>query len=248
MKYKAIIIDDEKNARILLEGMIKEYSEDIEIVDSCVNLQTGVKSIYKNKPDLVFLDIEMPGQSGLELLDYFNEGRVDFSIIFTTAYNQYAIQAFKLSAIDYLLKPIEPDALELALTIFKRHESKQDFKLLKDNLKEQSVPKIALPTAASIKFVELDKIMFLKGDGGYTHFYLNDGSTVMVSKTLKVYEDILKEQKSFFRCHKSYIVNVNYISDYAKSDGGFLVIKNNHKIGVSSEKVDELLNLMGTLN
>lgn len=248
MKYKAIIIDDEKNARILLEGMIKEYAADIEIVETCNNLQSGVVSIYKNKPHLVFLDIEMPGHSGLELLDFFKEDEVDFSIVFTTAYNQYAIQAFKLSAIDYLLKPIEPEALEKAIERFKKQETKQDFKLLKNNLNNNLSPKITLPTSTSIKFVDVKDIMYIKGDGGYSHFYLSDGSTVMVSKTLKVYEDVLKEQKAFFRCHKSFIVNVAFISDYVKSDGGYLIINKQHQIGVSSEKVAEVLELMGTLN
>ncbi len=248
MNYKAIIIDDEKNARILLEGMIIEYKPEIKIVDTCTNLQNGVISIYKNKPNLVFLDIEMPGQSGLELLNFFEDIEINFSIIFTTAYNQYAIQAFKLSAIDYLLKPIEPDALEAAIERFKKHENLQNYNLLKSNLANSNDLKLALPTASSIKFVSLNSILYIKGDGGYTHFFLNDGSTVMVSKTLKVYEDILKEEPGFFRCHKSFIVNVKYISDYVKSDGGYLVIKNNHEIGVSHEKVAELLKLMGTVN
>jgi two-component system LytT family response regulator len=248
MKHKAIIIDDEKNARILLEGMVKEYTPDIEIVDTCANLQSGVISIYKHKPKLVFLDIEMPGHSGLELLDFFEEKDVNFSVIFTTAYNQYAIQAFKLSAIDYLLKPIEPEDLENAVERFIKQESKQDFKLLKNNLNTGNSIKIALPTSNSIKFVEIETILFIKGDGGYSNFYLNDGSTVMVSKTLKVYEDILKEQKNFFRCHKSFIVNILHISDYVKADGGYLVINKVHQVGVSHEKVNELMGLLGTIN
>ncbi len=105
--YKAIIIDDEKMARTLLEGMLYEYHKDVEVVDSCKDLPTGVKSIRKHKPDLVFLDIEMPGHSGLELLDFFDEQEVNFSIIFLTAYNQYAINALRLSAVDYLVKPVD---------------------------------------------------------------------------------------------------------------------------------------------
>jgi two-component system, LytTR family, response regulator len=190
----------------------------------------------------------MPGHSGLELLDFFEEKDVDFSVIFTTAYNQYAIQAFKLSAIDYLLKPIEPEDLENAVERFIKQESKQDFKLLKNNLNTGNSIKIALPTSNSIKFVEIETILFIKGDGGYSHFYLNDGSTVMVSKTLKVYEDILKEQKNFFRCHKSFIVNILHISDYVKADGGYLVINKVHQVGVSHEKVNELMGLLGTIN
>jgi two-component system, LytTR family, response regulator len=124
MKHKAIIVDDEKMARILLQGMLEEFCPEIAVVDTCQDLPNAIKSIHKNKPDLVFLDIEMPGHSGLELLDFLDEDDINFSIIFTTAYNQYAIDAFKLSAIDYILKPIESEELENSVSRFIKHKSK----------------------------------------------------------------------------------------------------------------------------
>jgi two-component system LytT family response regulator len=136
--YKAIIIDDEEMARTLLQGMVAEYCNNVETVDLCKDLPTGVKAIRKHKPDIVFLDIEMPGHSGLELLDFFDENEINFSIIFVTAYNRYAIQAFKLSAVDYLLKPIEVDDLKNAMILFERNKNrnKATYSVLKENFKK----------------------------------------------------------------------------------------------------------------
>lgn len=248
MKYKVIIIDDEKNARNLLQGMLGEYVPDVEILEMCPDLQSGVKAIYKHKPDLVFLDIEMPGHSGLELLDFFETETIDFSIIFTTAYNEYAIQAFKLSAIDYLLKPIEPDALETAMELFRKKENKSDISALKENLKPGKPLKIALNTSGSIKFASLDDITYLKGEGAYTEFHFSDGTLLLVSRNLKYYEDAFAVQTHFFRCHKSYIVNLDFVSSYVKSDGGYILMKNGEQINISTEKIPEMMQLMSNLS
>jgi two-component system LytT family response regulator len=243
-KYKAIVIDDEKMARSLLSGMLEEFCPDIEVIASCEDLPTGVKAIRKLKPDLVLLDIEMPGHSGLELIDFFDEDEISFSIIFTTAYNNYAIQAFKLSAIDYLLKPIEPEELEKSIERFRRHNQKKDYSILKDNLDSSKPPKIAIYTTSSIKFVETEQILFLKADGAYTKLCLKDGSTVTASKGLKVFEEMLEENSNFFRCHKSFIVNINNVSDFVRSDGGYLLVDGKHRVSISTEKSEELLQLM----
>lgn len=244
--YKAIIIDDEEMARTLLFEMLKEYCIDIEVVDLCKDLPTGVKSIRKNKPDLVFLDIEMPGHSGLELLDFFDTDDTDFSIIFVTAYNRYAVQAFKLSAVDYLLKPIEAEDLKNSIELFKKNKAKhrEEYSILKENLKNPSTKKIALHTLSSINFVNTQDILFFQGDGSYTKVFLKDGRNITLSKGLKHFENILAEIHVFFRCHKSYIVNLEYITDYIKSDGGYLIIDKTHEIMVSSEKIDTLLKLL----
>jgi two-component system LytT family response regulator len=238
-KFKAVIIDDEEMARTLLQGMIAEYCDTITIVDLCKDLPTGVKSIRKNKPDLVFLDIEMPGHSGLELLDFFDESEIDFSIIFVTAYNRYAIQAFKLSAVDYLLKPIESDDLIEAINLFSKQRSKQNMSVLKENLSGRS-NKIALHNVSSISFIDLDLILFFKADGSYTEVFLKDGKTIVTSKSLKHFENVLSDNQQFYRCHKSYIVHLKYISEYIKSDGGSLKV-GSHEIGVSPDKISTLL-------
>ncbi len=246
-KIKAIIIDDEKMARVLLEVLIQENFNDVEIVDLCPNLAKGVVSIHKHKPDLVFLDIEMPGHSGLEIFDFFEEEEIDFSIIFTTAYNQYAVQAFKLSAIDYLLKPIEINDLEQAIERYKKHH-KKDYSILKENLANPNAQKLALNTLNSVKFVEMDQILFLKAEGAYTDITFLDGKTLTISKGLKKFEEILGENKSFYRCHKSFIININYITEHVKSEGGYLVLKDQYQISLSSEKITELYTLMNWLN
>ncbi len=242
MIYKAIVIDDEKRARTLLKGMIDELSLDVQVVELCEDLPDGVKAIRKHKPDLVFLDIEMPGHSGLELLDFFDEQEINFSIIFTTAYNQYAIQAFKLSAIDYLLKPIAVNELEDTILRFK--QKKQDlssFSMLKENLFQSTLSKIAISTVNAIKFIETNAILFMKADGAYTQIYLHDDTIITSSKSLKYYEDVLEHLPNFMRCHKSYLVNLNFVTDYIKSNGGYLILHSKFEVALSSEKSEELL-------
>lgn len=241
---KAIIIDDETRARTLLTKMLKEYCPDVEVVADCADLPAGVKAIRKLKPEVVFLDIEMPGYSGLELLDFFDENEINFSIIFVTAYNNYAIKAFKLSAVDYLLKPVEPDDLEQSLERLKRRtrkEHKNSLHTLKENLKEEGLEKIAVPDSNTIRFLKLEEILYFKADNAYTEIYFADNSKLTISRTLKNIEDTLNGKAHFFRCHKSYIVNMDYLTDYVKSDGGYLVIKGKHSIPLSPDKVQDLL-------
>jgi len=150
---KAILIDDEKRARISLSLLLEEYCSEIQIVADCENLAEGIKAIRKQQPDVVFLDIEMPGHSGLELLDFFNEDEITFDIIFTTAYNEYAIQAFKFSAIDYLLKPIAPEELIDAVNRLKKQKQKREnFQLLKKNIEKENLTKIAVQTGKNLIF------------------------------------------------------------------------------------------------
>jgi two-component system, LytTR family, response regulator len=245
--YKAIIIDDEPRARKLLAGMIQDTASDIEIVAETEDLPNGIKAIRKLKPDLIFLDIEMPGHSGMELLDFFNEDEINFDIIFTTAYNNYAIQAFKFSAIDYLLKPIELSELSGAIDRFRKKESREnkhsEYASLRENLKPESKSKIAVPTGNAIKFIEPDKILFLKGEGSYTEINFTDNTKLIVSRTLKNFEEFITRENKFFRCHKSYIVNIGFIKEYVKSDGGYLVMNNDQQISISPDKVDEFLRM-----
>lgn len=243
--YKALIIDDEKMARTLLEGMLTEYHTDICVVESCKDLPSGVKAIRKHKPDLVFLDIEMPGHSGLELLDFFDEQEVTFEIIFVTAYNQYAIHALRLSAVDYLLKPVDVKELAEAINRFKTHGLTENYQVLKQNLASPLASKIAIHTVGSIKFIDLNDIVFFKADGAYSQITLKNKQNLTTSKGLKHYEDILSNMNQFFRCHKSYIINTNYVVEYIKSDGGSLLMEGDYQVGLSSDKSEELLKRMG---
>lgn len=237
--YKAIIIDDEPMARMLLAQMIAQYCPQITVVDECTDLPQGVKAICKHKPNLVFLDIEMPGHSGLELLDFFDENDIAFSIIFTTAYHHYAIQAFKLSAVDYLLKPIDAEDLKHAVSIFEKQQTFQTYQSLKENLTSPN-KKIALSTTHSILFIPLTEILFFKANGSYTTVYLESRKEIMTSKNLKHYEDIIGTNMDFFRCHKSYIINLNKITEYVKSEGGYLKV-GSHQVNITSDKIPTLL-------
>lgn len=235
-----IIIDDEKRARVNLQLLLEEYCPEIEVLAECENLSQGVKAIRKLQPDVVLLDIEMPGHSGLELLDFFDEDEVNFSIIFTTAYNEYAIRAFKFSAIDYLLKPINPDELKNA--IYRASKQKQkitDYKVFKENV--NSLDKIAVPSGSSLIFIDLSNLLYIKGDGAYSEVNMLNGTKYVVSRNLKNFEDILSQSPDFFRAHKSYIVNLNYVSSYNKADGGSLFLNNNISVPLSPEKSQLIL-------
>jgi two-component system, LytTR family, response regulator len=243
MKRKAIIVDDEKMARALLDGMLKEFCPELEIVEHCADLPSAVKAIVKHQPELVFLDIEMPGHNGLELLDFFDESKVNFSIIFTTAYNQYAIQAFKLSAIDYLLKPIDSNELVNAVSRFKKEkQNREALNVLRENYRSDIADKkIAIATINSVYFLELKEICYFQAEGSYTTIVLDNGQKSTASKGLKYYEDLLVNYKNFMRCQKSFIVNLDKITEFIKSDGGYLVLNKTHKIPISNDKHQELM-------
>ena len=237
---KAIIKDDEKRARVSLQLLLEEYCPEIEIVAQCENLPEGVKAINKYQPELVLLDIEMPGHSGLELLDFFNENEITFSIIFTTAYNEFAIQAFKLSAIDYLLKPIVPEELASAIERFQRQKNQQ-FKALAENINTESFEKIAVPSGNTFILLKIAEIVYIKAEGSYSEVIMKDKSKHMVSRNLKNFEEILNSDKRFLRTHKSYLVNFDEVIAYNKSDGGWLELQNNITIPVSSDKSNLIL-------
>lgn len=232
---KAIIIDDEKRARVSLSLLLQEYCPEVELVAECENLPEGVKAIRKFNPDLVLLDIEMPGHSGLELVDFFDEKEINFSIIFTTAYNEYAIQAFKLSALDYLLKPIIPEELINAISRMERQKSFQ-FRALAENIQNEFFEKIAVPSGNTLILIKISDIVYIKGEGSYSEIYMQDKSKHMVSRNLKNFEEILLKDKRFLRTHKSYIVNFDEVVSFNKSDGGWLDMKNGNSIPISSEK------------
>ena len=172
---------------------------------------------------------------------------INFNIIFTTAYNQFAIQAFKLSAVDYILKPIEGEELVQSINRYSNLKQKHNYAHLRELVESKQLKKISIATAQSIKFIELNEILFMKGDGAYTYFHFKNGTDFLSSRNLKQYEDILAENKDFFRCHKSYLININYVSDIIKSDGNFVILNEEHKLAISNEKVNELVKLINGL-
>lgn len=247
---KCIIIDDESKARLLLKSVITDYCPQLEVVALCEDLPAGIKAIKKYKPALIFLDIEMPGHSGLELLDFFNEDEVDFNVIFTTAYNEYALQAFRFSAIDYLLKPIQHTQLVEAVERFlkRQHVKKgEQFKTLKENLIDTSnweSKRIAVPSGQTIHFFKPSEIIMIKGEAAYSEIHLSNGQKMLASRNLRHFEEMLTPLPIFFRSHKSYIINRQAVKEYVKSDGGYLSLTNGLQAGISADKVSEFLDKM----
>lgn len=245
---KAIIIDDEERARNTLSSLLLNYCPEINVLATCSNVPDGVLAINKNKPDVVFLDIEMPDYNGFELLGFFRE--IDFDIIFVTAYSEYAIKAFEISAVDYILKPIDIDQLQNSVEKLKQkklHSQMQEqIALLKESYVGGNIRKIALSMSDGLTFVEVADIVLLEADGAYTTFYLKNGQKFVVSKKLKFYEDILSNRSFFFRTHRSYVVNINFIKKYSRSENAILM-DSDLSISISRDRKQEFEILLKTL-
>lgn len=245
---KAIIIDDEERARNTLSSLLLNYCPEICVLATCANVPDGVLAINKHKPDVVFLDIEMPDYNGFELLGFFRE--IDFDIIFVTAYSEYAIKAFEISAVDYILKPIDIDQLKNSVEKLKQkklHSQMQEqIELLKESYKGDDIRKIALSMSNGLTFVEVSEIVLLEADGAYTTFYMKNGQRILVSKKLKFYEDILSNRAYFFRTHRSYFINVNYIRSYSRSENAILM-ENEFSVTISRDRKQEFEALLKEL-
>lgn len=238
---RALIVDDEANNRENLRLALDAYCPEVEVVAEADSALTALDRIKEVRPDLVFLDIAMPLGSGFDLLESLP--RIDFEIIFVTAYDQYAIRAIKFAAVDYLLKPI--NALELKQAVERvqikrqQQQSQGQLQALLHNLQQQE-KKIALPQSDHIEFVAVNSIIRCRGDRNYTHFYLKDGRELLVSRTLKEYVDLL-DDSSFFRVHQSHLVNLDCVQKYRKRDGGMLITTDGAKIPVARARKEELL-------
>ena len=242
---KAVIIDDELSAQSLLEKTLQRYFPNkFHIVGKCFSVDSGVEAIKEHEPDLVFLDIQMPDKNGFDLFENFSN--INFEVIFTTAYNQFAIKAIQRSALDYLLKPI--NHVDLADAI-RRFESKQQgtsaqkkLALLLENLNvnDQNVSKIAFPTVDGFELVHSNQILYCRAESNYCCIKNINGSTKTASKTLKFVEEILPENV-FIRIHKSYVINLNYVVRYHKADKE-VELTNGEKLPVSFRKEEEFIN------
>jgi two-component system LytT family response regulator len=244
---QAVIVEDEPRAQNVLNTLIQEYFPDVKVVGIANDVQMAAGIIREKDPGLVFLDVELPGQSGLSLFDQTDSSR--YQVIFTTAYTQYALQAFQVSAVDYLLKPIQLDHLETAIEKVRKHI--REFGSLhsdEESLKEKAaegVKKIPLPTSGGVLFICLDDIVYLKADGSYTHFILNNGKNILVSRKIKEFEHTLNKTNRFFRPHRSYVVNMDRIVEYIKADGGSVVMDNKDEIPLSRDMRETFLQFMG---
>ena len=239
---KTIIIDDEQNSREALANLVKSYCPELQVVSTASSVAEGIQAIKKEKPDLVFLDIEMPDKNGFDLLAQLDT--IDFEVIITTGYEQYAVKAFKTVALDYLLKPIDINELELAVNKVlekgKKRKVNKNFDVFIQNWKSGGNEQIALASSEGFVFVKVKDIIYCKGDGAYTYFFIKDMPRVTVSKNLKEFEELLKDQ-SFFRVHKSYLINLNEMKKYIRGDGGYVVMSNGDNVDVSKRKKESFL-------
>ncbi len=243
---KTIIIDDELPARQMLSTMAGTYCEGIKVVGTAGSVTAGLKEIAQKKPDLVLLDINLPDGSGFDLLDKL--GDMKPLIIFITAYDEYAIKAFKFSAVDYLMKPVNVDELQKAVDKCSERKERDDLnaqlKILVQNFNDPAGEnkKIILKTAECIHIVKVNEIIRCEADRNYTEFYLTDSKKILVSKSLREYDELLSGY-GFFRSHQSHLININHIQRFEKADGGELVMADESRVPVAKRKRDELLQL-----
>jgi len=239
-----IITDDEQNSRETLRYLLAAIAPDVVVLAEAKNTEQAKGLIEKLKPDLLFLDINMPGQTGIEFLEQY--GPLDCQVIFTTAYNEYAVKAFRLNAIDFLLKPIDPDELESAVKKAKEQPEKlhsqqvTTARQMIQSANDNHLQRLTLPTAEGIHFIDMKNIVWLESMGAYTKFQIEGQKPIVVSRGLKEYEEIL-QGFSFLRVHQSNIVNLTHIRKYVKGDGGQLWMSDGTEIEVSRRKKEEVL-------
>lgn len=245
---KAIIVDDEQNARDTLNYLINTYCEDrVKVVYQAQNVEEGIKSIGLYNPDIVFLDIKMKNETGFDLLEKLDE--INFSLIFTTAYDQYALSAFKFSAVDYLLKPIEikalEDAVEKAQSKANRGSAYANF-IHNQGMSKPTDFKIAISTTSELVFIPISEIVYCRAEKGYTYFYLTDNKREISTRNLKYYEELL-EQYGFLRIHNSSLINLKEVKKYHKGEGGYVLMSNGDELDVSKRRKNAFLESMSML-
>lgn len=240
---KVLIVDDETHARAAIRGILETNFHEVEICGEANSLPEAVKAIKKLAPNLIFLDIEMPGYLGIDLLDFFENDEIKFQIVFVTAYNEYAIKAFELAAVDYLLKPTRKEQLERALK--RAYENTQhqldqrNYFALKENLESREPRQLAFQTSEGLLLTSPTEILYLKADSSYTHLFFNSGNRITISKTLQEF-NALEQTGLFFRINRSYLINVLQIEKIRKKDGGSVLLKNGEELSISMEKRQQL--------
>jgi two-component system LytT family response regulator len=242
MNVKAILIDDEKYNLENLQALLSTYCTQVEICGMAMDAEKGIQLLEAVRPDLLFLDIQMPGQNGFDLLR--NVSHYDFEVIFITAYDQYAIQAMRFSAVDYLLKPVDIKELQAAVSkAIKQRQLKvqnqqlQNLMLLLNSRHNKEEQRIALATAKETRFVKTDEIIRCESSNNYTTFFLTANETLLVCKAIYEYEEILKDY-GFLRCHQSHLVNKRFIKSWKKEYGDFLLLTDGKEVPISRGKKD----------
>ncbi len=242
-----MIIDDEQNCIESLVFDLQKYCKEVNVVETCNSPKQGLLAIKNHDPDIVFLDVQMPWMSGFEMLEILDE--INFAIIFTTAYDQFAAKAFRISAIDYLLKPIDvndlQEAVRRAIEKISKQGGTENITNLLQNIKKPALQqRIAFAGRDGYEFIEADKIIYANAEGSYTHIYLTGKRKLIISKTLSDVEESLPANL-FHRIHHSTVVNLSHITHFYKTDGGFLLMDNGEKLIVSKSRKDSLLECLG---
>lgn len=250
-QLKAIIVDDEKLARNHLKAIIDETCPEINVIAMADSASTARELIEIHTPDVLFLDIEMPKESGIDFLSSIKNRKI--SIVFVTAYSQYAIKAVKANAFDYLLKPIDQDELRVTVSNLLAHHNQINNKLSESEAKEKliallrnishikNIQKVAIPHSKGYKVIDTDEIILLEGNNNYTNIYLKDSPVILSTKTLKDYETNILDEQLFFRAHKSYLINLIHFKEFIYEDGGYIVLSNKMKIPIARGKSSLLL-------
>ena len=232
----AVIIDDEQNGRLALREKLKLFCPEVQVVAEAENGRLGLEIIKKYKPEIIFLDVEMPEMNGFDMLTHLTERKAH--VIFTTAYNQYAIKAIKYAAFDYLLKPIDIEELKLAVKKAWDNDLQEERKKIIASGK--SFTKLAIATVDGLHFIPIADIIRLEAESNYTTFYLLNGTKFLSSRSLIEYEEILNDH-NFFRCHHSHIINLNFVSKYMKNDGGQIILSDGTHVDIARRKKKEFL-------
>ncbi|MEP6597169.1 MAG: LytTR family DNA-binding domain-containing protein [Ginsengibacter sp.] len=243
---KAILIEDEVHCLDTLSILISDYCPEVQVMEQCVSAKQGLIAVGKHQPALIFLDIEMPIMNGFEFLEQFTE--IPFSVIFTTSYDRYAIRAIRFSALDYLLKPIDPKELVTAVhkvQVQKTPPSAEQFRMLIDQVqnKGNQFTRVAVPTSEGYELIPAEEIIYCEADDNYTYFFLKNKKKVMACRTLKEVEEQLTDFVSFIRVHHSYMVNLNEVHKYIRGEGGYLIMSNGTTVNVSRSRKDALMKL-----
>ncbi len=247
---RVVIIEDEAESRELLQALVTKNCEGVTVVDTAGNVEAGVEAIKKHAPDLIFLDISMPDGTGFDLLGKVTNYK--FDVIFTTATDRYALKAIKYSALDYMLKPIDVEELKVAVEKVKEKKSTvsgvENLAFLLQNLKQKNdnFSKITLPTGNAYEIVNVPDIIRCEAEGSYTNFYLVGNKKIMVSASLKHYEDLLPEN-DFIRVHHHHLINMNHVTRFLKVDGGYAIMSDGTQVEISRRKKDAFVERLSKL-
>lgn len=241
---RAIIVDDEKGNCENLRNLLKKYCANVDTIGEYMSISTAIEAILAEKPDLVFLDIELIEGTGFELLESLPE--INFEVIFVTAFDKYALKAIKFCALDYLLKPLNISELVGAIVkVEKRFTERHANDRLNNLLGNMSMAskRIALPLADKLEFVEISDLLRLEGEGNYTHVYLTSGQKYFVSKPLKDFDDLLSEY-NFLRVHQSHLINLSEVRSYVRTEGGYIKMKDDSTVNISRQRRNMVLEIL----